>query len=117
MVGVRRTTTRHHGRDVPWHESSIRISALVDGMTISIQKLHPSTFRPSRGGRAVRPDAPRYRVLVDQVFVQPGWGFRRTLREAKDDGVACAMAVAAEVAEARSAFKAAVDGERGTPRI
>ncbi len=101
MIGIRKVTTHHHGRSIEWNESVIRISAIVDGLAVSIQKLHKSTFQKSRGGKLAKSDAPRYRVLVDNIFVQPGWGFRRDLKQAKDDGVALAIGTAAAVAESR----------------
>lgn len=105
MPGVRKVTTRHHGLDVAWSETGIRIAAIVSGLAVSIQKLHKSTYQPSRGGKLAKKDASRYRVLVDHVFVQPGWGFRRTLKQAKDDGVALAIRTAAEVAESKARLR------------
>lgn len=102
---LRKTTTRHHGRDVVWSATSRRLGAMVDGLSVSIMRMHPTTFQPSRGGRATRPDAPRYRVCCDTIFVQPNWGFRRTLKQAKDDGVARAIEVAAQMRAAREAIK------------
>lgn len=88
-----------------WSGTSRRLGAIVDGLTVSIMRMHPTTFQPSRGGRLAKPNAPRYRVCCDTIFVQPDWGFRRTLKQAKDDGVARAIEVAAQMRAARDAFK------------
>ena len=106
MLGnLRKTTTRHHGRDVVWSETSRRLGAIVDGLAVSITKMHPTTFQPSRGGRAAKPNAPRYRVCCDTIFVQPHWGFRRTLKQAKDDGVARAIEVSAQMRAAKASIR------------
>lgn len=109
--GIRTTTDRQDGRDVVWHESKRAWAALLDvagvRLRVTIQKLHPSSYRPGlHPGGQPRPDVPRYRVLVDGVFVQPDWGFRRGLREAKADGVRFAVAVGTETAAARKAHRA-----------
>lgn len=102
MRGLTKVTTRHHGRAVEWTVSKTSIVAIVDGQIVSIRKLHPSLYRPSADNRRAKPaDAPRYRAHCNASFVQPGWGFRRSLKEAKDDGVAAAIAAARHVADAR----------------
>ncbi|MGQ3121240.1 MAG: hypothetical protein ACT6RU_14625 [Aliihoeflea sp.] len=107
----RTVSSAHHGQAVTWLEGMRAWAAQleVEGVVlrITIQKLHKSGFQPAAhpGGRP-RPHAPRYRVLVDGMFVQPDWGFRRALRAAKDDGVALALTVGRKVASARAAARA-----------
>lgn len=97
-MSFKTATTIHSGRRVIWQERRDLLVATLEGVTIRITKIRPKTYRYSKTLDLIKGASYHYRVYVDGVSVQPEWGFRRTLRQAKGDGVTQALRIALGIA-------------------
>lgn len=95
-------TTIHSGRRVIWQKRGHRFwdgrfLATLDNISIHVAKLQPTPYLRSRNFGFADPVNRPYRVHVAGQPVEPDRGFRRTLRQAKGDGVAQALRIAREI--------------------